>query len=594
MKRKQRKDKGKEEADEFSNSEEQREHEEAVARTRHQRELVEARQREKAEKKAQKEAQKKTRKEAAQLEQSRPQMIPVPSRPPPQRADQDARPHRAENVCQIPVRWPPIAAPIRRLRNIGELFEERWAQEDVVTLRDLVTLVTGNTAGQNRRIFQRVFLNPNQKTCVPRSRSRNHLVRTKYWANPWPNPPYHNVGNRAGLGPGDFSYCVRQWNKCGWKTVEAYLRHQLDAADLVRIPVYQQRNHYCRRNQPGWCLERQLHNDDEKRHEDEEEDADDEEEGQEDDEARHKDDIEPISIEAYIALNPPQIFNPHQLNENFRAKIGKAFEMLQILDPETKIAIALYFLKKNEPKRIKFSLPEVVRLIGRITVDNLRSDFFKIKQDGSIVKFSALKKTEDALLTQLGVTRRLFHNKTQNTIHGSARVQHGGRPAEIRYYIGPGNPLSFQRWIHKTLNHPTKGISAQSGIKYTKTTDKDSADILVSLASQEKINQECGFSKLSCSVVSYDTAQPDRIMFSLENWNGSALPKFKGTLSAYRTYLINHEFLHCRPFNLDHPRALVCSFQPTPVMHQQSLGLPPNCLPNVWPLKRELRLRKEE
>jgi hypothetical protein len=27
-------------------------------------------------------------------------------------------------------------------------------------------------------------------------------------------------------------------------------------------------------------------------------------------------------------------------------------------------------------------------------------------------------------------------------------------------------------------------------------------------------------------------------------------------------------------------------------MHQQSLGLPPNCLPNVWPLKRELRLQE--
>jgi hypothetical protein len=154
--------------------------------------------------------------------------------------------------------------------------------------------------------------------------------------------------------------------------------------------------------------------------------------------------------------------------------------------------------------------------------------------------------------------------------------------------------LSFGRRIRQTLNHPTKGITAESGITYLRATDKNEADIIVGLASQKKINKACGFSKLSCSIISYDTDRPDRIMFSLENWNGSALPKFKGSLSAYRTYLINHEFLHCRPFNLDHPdsRPICLSGQPTPVMHQQSLGLPPNCLPNVWPLKRELRLQE--
>jgi hypothetical protein len=175
---------------------------------------------------------------------------------------------------------------------------------------------------------------------------------------------------------------------------------------------------------------------------------------------------------------------------------------------------------------------------------------------------------------------------------GGGRRSDGVTVTTIKYYINPDRHSTvFQDKIRSTLNHATKGITARTNgaVVYKQTGEKNKADLVVSLTSQKKINQVCGFSKLSCSVVSYDTKYPDKIMLSLENWNGAALPKFGGTLSDYRTYVINHEFLHCRPFRHDHPRLSRCSNgEKTPVLHQQTLGLPPNCLPNVWPLDTEV------
>ena len=71
------------------------------------------------------------------------------------------------------------------------------------------------------------------------------------------------------------------------------------------------------------------------------------------------------------------------------------------------------------------------------------------------------------------------------------------------------------------------------------------------------------------------------------DWMGES--DWEGSLKEYRTYLINHEFLHCRPFYLEHPKRISCKVEKKlPVMYQQSRGIPKsNCKHNPWPLKHE-------
>ena len=180
----------------------------------------------------------------------------------------------------------------------------------------------------------------------------------------------------------------------------------------------------------------------------------------------------------------------------------------------------------------------------------------------------------------------------------------------IRYHLSVPRNLSHLRstfgfWVRKTLNDRRKGISALSDVEYKEAKRKDQADIIARLVPQSYINERCGFSNLSCSLISANENRPDEILFSLENWMGGS--DFGGTLSQYRRYLVNHEFLHCRPFRLDHPHAkmvgMYCSGsatlrkRPLPVMYQQSKGHSPQtegCRFNSWPLEEELSGALEE
>lgn len=151
---------------------------------------------------------------------------------------------------------------------------------------------------------------------------------------------------------------------------------------------------------------------------------------------------------------------------------------------------------------------------------------------------------------------------------------------------------SLKKWIRKVLNDQEQGIPHFTGMQYREVHHRDDADIVVSLNIQADIDAECGFSKLSCSLVLFDEKDgSDRILFSFENWMGES--DWDGdSLEDYRTYLINHEFLHCRPFRLDHPDEVACKDDGVPgklpVMYQQSRGRPSeSCEHNPWPLKSE-------
>jgi hypothetical protein len=178
----------------------------------------------------------------------------------------------------------------------------------------------------------------------------------------------------------------------------------------------------------------------------------------------------------------------------------------------------------------------------------------------------------------------------------------------IRYYLNVPRRLSHLRksfgfWVEKTLGARRKGISALADVKYKETKRKENADIIARLVPQSYINKRCGFSKLSCSLVSPDEKRPDEILFSLENWMGGS--DYDGELNQYRRYLVNHEFLHCRPFRLDHPHAkavgMYCTgrfeSRPLPVMYQQSRGhsrQTRGCHYNSWPLAEEFESALEE
>lgn len=153
---------------------------------------------------------------------------------------------------------------------------------------------------------------------------------------------------------------------------------------------------------------------------------------------------------------------------------------------------------------------------------------------------------------------------------------------------------SFKWWLKRVLSDKEKGITKKTGVVYQQVDKIAEADIVAKLVPQSYINKKCGFSNLSCSMINPQLKR-DIILFSLENWNGNS--DFEGNISDYRTYLINHEFLHCRPFYLDHPEATdvarYCARKSNtqknlPVMYQQSKGNPGKfCKHNPWPLKND-------
>lgn len=480
------------EDDDFSDSAERQRHEEAVANERERRRLVEERRRE---------AEREQREE--RIEPERPRMIPIANA-----NVQNVR--QRQPGCTLQARWPPITAPIRHLKYIGTLFEDRWANEQVVTLQNLVDLVTQNTLNENRTIFQRVFLNPRRKSCVSHSANRP----TKNWLIPWPDPPYTNIANRAGLVAGDYSYCVRKWNRCAWESVEAYLRQQLQNNELPLIPAYQQRTNYCQSNQPAWCLVNPNAAGNGEGGDDEGGDggfAGDDEGG----------------------------------DGGFADDDGDQERRIENLPPRMRPV--------NEP-------PPVQRRRHRDYIAPIRGWNYETLNRGR--------------RTNLGKIKRGFG---------------GGGSKHIKYYIGKRSN-HYDKYFSDFVNFTVSDLVnyTPTPIQYDQTTNKKEADIIIRLTPQEKINKKCSFTKLSCSIVSFDTTRPDEILISLENWNGNS--NYAGDIIQYRTYLITHEFLHCRPFYLDHPNAEdiaeYCSVRnPLPVMYQQTNGLPNGkCYYNSKPL----------
>lgn len=171
-------------------------------------------------------------------------------------------------ACALDQNWPHRMAPMRYLKYIGPTIAARFAQGPygINTLQDMIDYVNGHTRAQNEAAWKFIFANNRSRTCVDYTSA---TPARRYTANgvrgsPWDNPPHITrqgipLNQRAQLIDGDYLYCVRAYNKCGWESTVHYLRNQ-PAGDvqLNRIPANQTRqniNDFCGDLQQvqKWC-----------------------------------------------------------------------------------------------------------------------------------------------------------------------------------------------------------------------------------------------------------------------------------------------------------------------------------------------------
>ena len=267
--------------------------------------------------------------------------------------------------------WPAPRRTVDALRYIGPRITNRFGNRNIYTLQDLIDYINGHTLANNSNMFRYVLRNERNRQCVFRSESINYRRETKHWPNPWPNPPYNlpnNHASRPGLVPGDFEYCVRRYNRCGWEIIEAYLRQRNDV-NYERIPPAPARDGYCRqrlRSDPGpnWCLRPPQEE------EEEEEESSGIEEEQELEEMER-------NVEQFIREHgrgphrEEQVFHPQleqaqrEADQDQRHLIDLFAGRLANLDNAQRIAYVLWFLASKDEPVESASVNMLAELTGR-------------------------------------------------------------------------------------------------------------------------------------------------------------------------------------------------------------------------------------
>lgn len=150
-------------------------------------------------------------------------------------------------------------------------------------------------------------------------------------------------------------------------------------------------------------------------------------------------------------------------------------------------------------------------------------------------------------------------------------------PYRVQIRTGDPGAADFPTVVHDVLTDP-RGW-ARAGFRFVR--DPDAAYRIV-VAEGDVVDRLCH---------PYDTARTYScqngpvVAINADRWRG-ATPEWPGSLTAYRTMLINHEVGHL--LHLHHPDPQ-CPGPglPSPVMAQQSGG-PEPCLPHSWPLQWEI------
>ncbi|GAA1234396.1 DUF3152 domain-containing protein [Pseudonocardia alaniniphila] len=158
-------------------------------------------------------------------------------------------------------------------------------------------------------------------------------------------------------------------------------------------------------------------------------------------------------------------------------------------------------------------------------------------------------------------------------VPGSASAPVPGVVRTVRVEVEDGLPIepaAFARFVMRTLNDP-RGWGRDA----TFTRTAGAAEIVVRLASPDTTTRLCApidtGGPLSCR------SGPDAVV-NHHRWV-EGHPDYRGDLTGYRRYVVNHEVGHLLGFGHVECPGIGA---PAPVMQQQSLGLD-GCAPNPWP-----------
>lgn len=162
-----------------------------------------------------------------------------------------------------------------------------------------------------------------------------------------------------------------------------------------------------------------------------------------------------------------------------------------------------------------------------------------------------------------------------DVVPGTAPAPARGRTMAVRVEVEKGLKVdgqAFATFALATLNDP-RGWGRDGNVGFARTAGD--APIHVKLASPGTTDRMCGSRRTEGGVSCRQG--PDAIL-NLARWVGG-IPDYRGDLTGYRRYLVNHEVGHVLGHNhVPCPgRGAVA-----PVMQQQTLGLD-GCRPNPWP-----------
>lgn len=146
-----------------------------------------------------------------------------------------------------------------------------------------------------------------------------------------------------------------------------------------------------------------------------------------------------------------------------------------------------------------------------------------------------------------------------------------------------GDLTEFSDTVFSTLNDPRGWPRAGAVFQEADGTDPNACSMTLTLAAADQMTSfstECS-DEYSCRVGNDVVINVDRWNNATEGWLNVG-----GTVSRYRTMVINHEVGH-RLGHLDNELTCPAVNQPAPLMQQQSMDLL-GCVPNEWPLDEEL------
>lgn len=146
-----------------------------------------------------------------------------------------------------------------------------------------------------------------------------------------------------------------------------------------------------------------------------------------------------------------------------------------------------------------------------------------------------------------------------------------------------GDLTEFANTVFSTLNDPRGWPRAGAVFQEADGTDPNACSMTLTLAAADQMTSfstECS-DEYSCRVGNDVVINVDRWNNATEGWLNAG-----GTVSRYRTMVINHEVGH-RLGHLDNELTCPAVNQPAPLMQQQSMDLL-GCVPNEWPLDEEL------